>query len=83
MPMTVAMTKEPGWQDALATVTDEKYRVTMTAANHQAVDYVPASILEAYVKDARQKWSSVVISDEPDYGPGGPDGETVIPAHLI
>lgn len=63
---------------------DPKYKVTMTAATHEATDYVPKSILDAYVADAKTRWgpNNVTVSDEPDYGPGGVDGETIIPAHL-
>jgi len=71
---------------------DPKYRVTMRSVSlsaagatveHQATDYVPASILDAYLADARGKWQSVTVSDEPDYGPGGPDGDTHYPEHLV
>jgi hypothetical protein len=62
---------------------DVKFKVTMTAPTHEAVDYVPQSILESYVADARTRWPQVTVSSEPDYGPGGPDGETSIPAHLL
>jgi hypothetical protein len=63
---------------------DPKYKVTMSAPSHEAVDYVPKSILDAYVADAKQRWgyNAVTVSTEPDYGPGGPDGPTVVPAHL-
>ncbi len=70
---------------------DPKYRVTMASAQlgpdgetirHEAIDYVPQSILDAYTADARTRWQSVTISDEPDFGPGGEDGDTHIPAHL-
>lgn len=72
--------------------TDPKYRVTMRSVSLSAdgatiertgVDYVPLSILDAYVADARTKWQAVTVSDEPDYGPGGEDGDTHLPAHLI
>lgn len=68
-----------------------KYRVTMRNVVAQAdgqegtleaVDYVPTEILDAYVSDARTRWQSVEVSDEPDFGPAGPDGPTVIPDHL-
>lgn len=74
-----------------------KRRVTMTSviatggvredgspevAQHQAVDYVRPDFLEAYVADARTRWQSVVVSDEPDAGPGGYEGQTVIPDRL-
>lgn len=47
------------------------------------VDYVPEEILDAYVADARTRWQSVSVSDKPDAGPGGYDGDTTIPAHLV
>jgi len=50
---------------------------------HQAVDYVPDEILDGYVTDARTKWAHVEVSDEVDHGPGGVDGETHIPDHLV
>jgi hypothetical protein len=69
-----------------------KRRVTMSGVSlsadgkttllHEAVDYVRPDILDAYVADARTKWQSVVVSDEPDAGPLGYDGPTAIPAHL-
>lgn len=71
--------------------TDEKYRVTMRnitvlpdgeSATLEATDYVPSSILDAYVADARSRWQLVEVSDEPDYGPAGPKGPTVIPENL-
>ncbi|MGV8972189.1 MAG: hypothetical protein ACOH10_07690 [Rhodoglobus sp.] len=73
-----------------------KRRVTMTTYStavradgavevqkHEAVDYVRPDFLDAYVTDAETKWQSVTVSDEPDAGPGGYDGETTIPAHLL
>jgi hypothetical protein len=67
-----------------------KRRVTMRSAiltadgivTHEAVDYVPLDILDAYVSDARKRWQLVEVSDEPDAGPGGHDGVTHVPAHL-
>lgn len=68
-----------------------KRRVTMRSisalpdgetAVHEAVDYVRPDFLEAYVADARTKWQVVEVSDEPDAGPGGYDGQTHVPAHL-
>jgi len=72
-----------------------KRRVTMTTfvaqvgengepyiERHEAVDYVRPDFLEMYVKDAQTRWQSVVVSDEPDAGPGGYDGDTNIPDHL-
>lgn len=69
----------------------DKRRVTMTNAiavpggvlTHVATDYVPDDILDAYVADARTRWQSVEVSDDVDHGPGGPDGETHVPEHLV
>jgi hypothetical protein len=47
-----------------------------------AVDYVRPDFLDAYVADAQTRWNSVVVSDEPDAGPEGYHGQTVIPATL-
>lgn len=49
---------------------------------HEAVDYVRPDFLDAYLEDARTKWQSVEVSEEPDAGPGGYEGETSVPAHL-
>jgi len=68
-----------------------KRRVIMTSitalpdggvATHQAVDYVRPDFLDAYVADARTKWQTVEVSDEPDAGPGGYHGQTAVPDHL-
>lgn len=72
-----------------------KRRVTMTTVaarlgedgeiiteTHQATDYVRPDFLDAYVTDAKARWQSVVVSDEPDAGPGGYDGQTHIPESL-
>lgn len=71
-----------------------KRRVTMTTyvthptddgvevQKSEAVDYVRPDFLDAYVADAQTKWQHVVVSDEPDAGPGGYEGETNIPGHL-
>lgn len=70
---------------------DPKYRVTMRSVSlaadgslveRERLDYVPLSVLDAYVADVRPNWQSVVVSEEPDYGPGGEDGDTYIPQHL-
>lgn len=45
-------------------------------------DYVRPDHLDAYLADARPKWQLVTVSDEPDAGPGGYEGETHVPAHL-
>jgi len=68
-----------------------KRRVTMrsisalpdgSTAEHRAVDYVRPDFLDAYVEDARTRWQTVDVSDEPDAGPGGYDGATYVPAGL-
>jgi hypothetical protein len=67
-----------------------KRRVTMTTVEmrdgvlvkHEAVDHVRPDFLDAYVADARTRWQSVVVSDEPDAGPAGYHGQTHVPAHL-
>lgn len=46
---------------------------------HEAVDYVTPDFLDAYVEDARLRWQSVEVSEEPDAGPGGYHGQTVVP----
>ena len=72
-------------------MSDPKRRVIMRSvvampdggvATHEATDYVPESILGAYVRDARSRWQVVVVSDEPDHGPGGEDGDTDHEVHL-
>lgn len=69
-----------------------KRRVTMRSASlnpvtgvteiHEAVDYVRPDHLDAYVADARTRWQHVIVSDEPDAGPGGYEGATVVAPHL-
>lgn len=68
-----------------------KRRVTMKSVSlnatgdtitYEAVDYVRPDHLDAYVADARTRWQAVTVSDEPDAGPGGYEGETFVPAHL-
>lgn len=68
-----------------------KRRVTMTSViarpggvieTHEAIDYVPADILDAYVTDAKTRWQAVDISDDEDHGPAGPDGDTADLEHL-
>ena len=73
-----------------------KRRVTMTSVvavgtdengdvqlqRHEAVDYVRPDFLDAYVEDARKRWQIVTVSEEPDAGPAGYHGETVVPAGL-
>lgn len=69
----------------------DKRRVTMTNLTAQpdgsvaklvATDYVRPDLLDAYVEDARQRWQLVEVSEVPDAGPGGYDGDTHIPEHL-
>lgn len=73
------------------TPTVEKRRVTMRTAvagpggstlSHEAVDYVPVDVLDAYVADAQTRWQSVEVGDTHDAGPGGDKGDTVIPDTL-
>ena len=68
-----------------------KRRVTMRSAvaradggvdTHECVDYVRPDFLDAYVADAKTKWQSVEVSEEPDAGPGGWGGATHVAAHL-
>lgn len=47
-----------------------------------ATDYVRPDFLDAYVADANTRWQHVEVSDEPDAGPGGYDGQTAVPAGL-
>lgn len=65
-----------------------KRRVTMRSAVltadgktaiHEAVDYVRPDHLDEYVTRARANWQVVEVSDEPDAGPGGYEGQTVAP----
>jgi len=49
---------------------------------HEAVDYVRPDFLDAYVVAARANWQSVEVSEEPDAGPGGYHGQTVVPENL-
>jgi len=72
----------------------DKRRVTMTTYStrvvgadvqlekHEAIDFVPAAILDSYVADAQTKWQQVIVSAEFDSGPGGDAGETTIPTDL-
>ena len=68
-----------------------KRRVTMRSVtagpngqtmSYEAVDYVRPDFLDAYVADARTRWQSVEVSDEPDAGPGGYHGATHVPGTL-
>jgi hypothetical protein len=69
----------------------DKRRVTMTTyialadgstKANVATDYVRPDFLDAYVAKAQQDWQVVEVSDEPDAGPGGYDGETNIPVGI-
>ena len=53
-----------------------------TVSKMEAVDYVRPDHLDAYVADARTKWQNVEVSEEPDAGPGGYEGQTAFPDHL-
>lgn len=72
-----------------------KRRVTMTSLmagplegqviKHEATDYVRPDHLDAYIAAAKVPngpWQSVVVSDEPDAGPGGYHGATHVPENL-
>jgi hypothetical protein len=62
-------------------------------ATTEIVDYVRPNFdgepedttgyLDNYVADARNRWQYVEVSDEPDAGPAGYDGDTTIHPHLI
>lgn len=49
---------------------------------HEAIDYVNPEFLDAYVADALTRWADVQVSEEPDAGPGGYHGQTVVPAGI-
>lgn len=53
-----------------------------TTLTEECVDYVPLSILNDYVADARTRWQYVTVGDTPDAGPGGDDGATDFEIHL-
>ena len=80
------MSKNPAVDDRI-----DKRRVTMrnirltddgTTVEEQAIDYVRPDFLDAYVADAKTRWQSVSVSDTPDAGPGGYEGQTVVPEGL-
>lgn len=50
---------------------------------HEATDYVDVDHIAEYVALAQDAWQVVLIGDETDHGPGGEDGEYVIPAAII
>lgn len=49
---------------------------------HEATDYVDVEHIEAYVADAKTRWQSVVVGDEPDHGPGGAKGHYAVHPHM-
>lgn len=49
---------------------------------HEAHDYVPLDLLDAYVADAKTRWQAVSVEDGHNPGPGGDDGVTHYPEHL-
>lgn len=49
---------------------------------HEATDYVNPELLDLYVADAKTRWQNVQVSEEPEAGPGGYNGETNIPVDL-
>lgn len=53
-----------------------------TTATMEATDYVRPDHLDAYVADAQTRWQQVEVSEEPDAGPGGYEGQTAVPAGL-
>ena len=50
-------------------------------ALHEATDYVLPEDIDAYVADAQTRWQTVTVSDKPDAGPAGYDGDTDRTAH--
>lgn len=50
---------------------------------HEATDYVDVDHIEDYVKLAQDAWQVVLIGDEIDHGPGGEEGEYIVPAAVI
>lgn len=69
----------------------ERYQVTMRSVGlapngsqllHEAIDHVDIEHLDAYVAEAKTRWQSVVVSEEPDHGPGGEDGDYTIHEHM-
>lgn len=63
-------------------VNDPKNPGKFIIVERVAVDYVRPDHLDAYVEDAKTRWESVTVSDEPDAGPGGYEGQTHVPDHL-
>lgn len=67
-------------RNVIASGVDADGKTVMTET--EMTDYVRPDHLDAYVEDARRRWQVVTVSDEPDAGPGGYDGETYVPEHL-
>lgn len=60
---------------------DENGRAML--ADHVVDDYVPVTILDAYLEDARTRWQFAdVVADAHDPGPAGDDGFTHYPHHI-
>lgn len=65
----------------------DRRKVTMTNfvpvpggfQRHEATDYVELVDVPGYVTDAATRWALVEVSDTPDNGPAGPDGDYVAP----
>lgn len=68
--------------DPTQTIVDDDGNVKVATITHTATDYVRPDFLDAYVADARTRWQTVLVSDEPDAGPGGYHGATHVPASL-
>lgn len=66
-------------RDETTTLREDGSKMTVT---REAVDYVRPDFLDAYVSDAKARWQTVEVSKEPDAGPGGYDGDTVIHAEI-
>lgn len=68
--------------DPTNTIEKEDGTVQVATITHKAIDYVRPDFLDAYVADARGRGWTVLVSDEPDAGPGGYHGATAVPSHL-
>lgn len=60
--------------------TDDEGRPEVATA--EATDYVLPEVLDAYVADAKTRWQTVEVSEEPDAGPAGYGGATYVPPTL-
>lgn len=74
--------KDPRITKRRVTMTTARMLPDGTIATTVATDYVRPDHLDAYVADAQTRWDRVEVSDEPDAGPGGYEGATVVPAGL-